>query len=62
VALLLRSLEQTPAFEMSYVTLSRLYMQAGQRREAVQMLERLLQRNPKHPVALQILRQLGGGE
>jgi predicted Zn-dependent protease len=45
---------------MTYVTLSRLYLQGGQRQEAVQVLERLLQRNPKHPLGLQILRDLGG--
>ena len=44
-----------------YVTLTRLHLAAGQRQEAGQVLERLLQRNPKHPLGLQLLRQLGGG-
>jgi pentatricopeptide repeat protein len=43
---------------MTYVTLARIYLKAGQRREGIQVLERLLQRNPNHPLGLQLLQQL----
>jgi hypothetical protein len=43
---------------MTYVTLGRLYLKAGQRAAAAQVLERLLQRNPRHPLGLELLRQL----
>ena len=56
-----RLLEVAPEFEPAYVTLSRIYLQAGRRRDAVQVLELLLQRNPKNPAALEMLRQLRGG-
>jgi predicted Zn-dependent protease len=39
------------------VTLARIYLKAGQRREGIQVLERLLQRNPSHPLGLELLRQ-----
>jgi pentatricopeptide repeat protein len=42
---------------MTYVTLARIYLKAGQRREGIQVLERLLQRNPKNPLGLELLRQ-----
>jgi Tfp pilus assembly protein PilF/peroxiredoxin len=58
VALLRKTLEAAPEFEMTYVTLGRLYLKAGQRAEAAQVVERLLQRNPRHPLALDLLRQL----
>ena len=46
---------------MAYVTLSRIYLKAGRRQEGVQALERLLQRNPTHPLGLQMLRQIQAG-
>ena len=61
MAVLQRLLEQNPGFEMTYVTLAGSTSTAGQRREGSQVLERLLQRNPKHPLGLQILRQLREG-
>jgi predicted Zn-dependent protease len=42
---------------MTYVTLSRIYLRAGRRREAVQVLEKLLQRSPSNALGLQLLRQ-----
>jgi len=54
-------LKENPAFEPAYVALCRLYVAAGQQRQAVQVLERLLQRNPTHPQGLQLLKQLQGG-
>jgi predicted Zn-dependent protease len=56
-----RVLQEKPAFEMTYVTLCRIYMQAGQPTDAIQALERLLQINPKNPQGLELLRQLRGG-
>jgi predicted Zn-dependent protease len=61
VALLERLLRDNPAFEPAYVTLCRLYAASGQQRQAVQVLERLLQRNPTHPQGLQLLKQLQAG-
>ena len=46
---------------MTYVTLSRIYLRTGQRREAVQVLERLLQRSPTNALGLEILRQAQAG-
>jgi hypothetical protein len=43
------------------VTLSRVYLQAGRRRDAVQVLELLLQRNPKNAAALETLQKLRSG-
>jgi tetratricopeptide (TPR) repeat protein len=48
-----------PSFEPAYLTLAKLYLDMGRRREGLQTLERLLQRNPTHPVALQAVRQIG---
>jgi predicted Zn-dependent protease len=55
-------MQANPEFEMSYVTLSRIYLATGRRREGVQVLERLLQRNPSQPLALQMMRELGGAQ
>ena len=46
---------------MAYVTLSRIYLEAGRRQDGVQVLERLLQRNPTHPLGLQMLREIRSG-
>ena len=61
IAVLQRSLAESPAFEMTYVTLSRIYLRTGRRREAVQVLERLLQRSPNNALGLEILRQAQAG-
>jgi hypothetical protein len=46
---------------MTYVTLSRLYLSTGRQREGVQALERLLQKNPNHPLAQEMMRDLRAG-
>jgi Tfp pilus assembly protein PilF len=51
-------LQVNPEFEMTYVTLAKIYLSTGRRREGTQVLERLLQRNPNNPLALQMVRQL----
>jgi Tfp pilus assembly protein PilF/peroxiredoxin len=56
--LLQRFLEKEPTFEPSYVTLAKVYLSSGRRREGIQVLELLLQRNPKNPAALGMLAQL----
>ena len=47
-----------PDFEMAYPTLARTQLAVGRQRDALQVLDRLLQKNPTHPLALQLLRQL----
>jgi tetratricopeptide (TPR) repeat protein len=44
----------------AYVTLAKIYFSLGRTKEGVAVLERLLQRNPKHAVALELLRQWKG--
>ena len=44
----------------AYVTLAKIHFSAGRSREGVQALERLLQRNPKHDAALELLKQWKG--
>jgi len=56
-----RLIDATPEFEPAYVTLARIYLQEGRRRDAVQVLELLLQRNPKNPAALETLQKLRAG-
>jgi predicted Zn-dependent protease len=56
-----RLLQLNPGFEMAYVTLCRIYLKSGQRQEGTQVLERLLQRNPTHPVGLQLLQGIRSG-
>ena len=48
---------KVPAFEGTYVTLARIHLAAGRNREGLAVLERLLQRNPTHPLALEMVRQ-----
>ena len=60
VALLQDVLRRTPAYEGAYVTLAKIHFIAGRRQEAIAVLERLLQRNPKHAVALELLAQWKG--
>ena len=59
--MLRRLLKENPAFETAYVTLCRIYLKAGQRQKGTQVLERLLQRNPTHPLGLQMLKQIRAG-
>ena len=61
IAVLQRLLEEAPGFEPAYVTLARIYLQTGRRREGTQVLELLLQRNPRNPAGLEMLRQVRGG-
>ena len=58
VSVLERLLRESPEFETTYVTLSRIYLSTGRSREGMQVLERLLQRNPNHPVAQQMVKEL----
>jgi tetratricopeptide (TPR) repeat protein/peroxiredoxin len=58
IALLQRFLEKEPGFEPSYLTLAKVYLGAGRKREGIQVLELLLQRNPKNAMALEMLAQL----
>jgi predicted Zn-dependent protease len=39
----------------------RIYLKAGNRQEATKALEQLLQRNPTHPIGLQLLQQIRAG-
>ena len=45
------------AYEPAYVTLAKIHLSAGRSKEGVAALERLLQRNPNHAVAIELLRQ-----
>ncbi len=62
IEVLQRLLQANPSFEMGYVTLCRIYLNAGNRQEGTQVLERLLQRNPTHPIGLQLLQQIRAGQ
>jgi Tfp pilus assembly protein PilF len=48
---------KTPQFEGTYITLAKIHLNANRSREALAVLEKLLQRNPTQPVALELLRQ-----
>ena len=61
IAVLQRLLGENAEFEMAYVALSKIYLEAGRRQDGVQVLERLLQRNPTHPIGLQMLREIRSG-
>jgi Tfp pilus assembly protein PilF len=50
-------LAKAPAFEGTYVTLAKLHLSNGQTAQGLAVLERLLQRNPTHPVARELVRQ-----
>jgi hypothetical protein len=43
------------------VTLAKIYLSTGRTREGTQVLERLLQKNPQNPLALQMVQQLKAG-
>ena len=57
VELLTGLLAASPAFETTYVTLAKVYLTTSRTREGLQVVEQLLQRNPSHAVALEIVRQ-----
>jgi predicted Zn-dependent protease len=50
-------LAATPEYEGAYVTLAKIHLAVGRTPEGIGALERLLQRNPGHPVALELLRE-----
>ena len=50
-------LEKTPQFENAYITLAKIHFTTDRRIEGIRALERLLQRNPTHSAALELLRQ-----
>jgi Tfp pilus assembly protein PilF len=56
VSLLQGFVDKTPQFESTYVTLAKIHLSANRTREGIAVLERLLQRNPTHAVALELLR------
>jgi tetratricopeptide (TPR) repeat protein len=58
IGVLQQLLKDDPASETAYLGLSRIHVQAGRTREGIQALERLLQKNPKHPLGLEMLRKL----
>ena len=53
-------MKRTPEYEAGYITLAKVYYAVGRTKEAVGTLERLLQRSPQHPAALDLLRQFKG--
>jgi predicted Zn-dependent protease len=57
VTLLQQLIQRTPAYEAAYVTLAKIFLTTDRPKDAVVVLERLLQRNPNHAVALELLRQ-----
>jgi Tfp pilus assembly protein PilF len=57
IALLRAFVAAHPEQEASYVALAKLYLSAGDRGAGVQVLERLLQRNPRHAEARELLRR-----
>jgi predicted Zn-dependent protease len=60
IALLEDLLRETPQYEAAYVTLAKIYFRAGRSKQAIGVLERLLLRNPKHPIALELLQEWRG--
>ena len=48
---------KAPAFEGTYITLAKLHLSNNQTAQGLAVLERLLQRNPTHPLALELVRQ-----
>jgi predicted TPR repeat methyltransferase len=55
VRLLEGFLATDPGFESAYVTLAKIHLAAGRKREAASVLERLLQRDPTDPTARALL-------
>jgi len=60
VGLLQDVLKRIPVYETAYVALAKIYFNAGRSKEGIAVLERLLQTNPKHAIALELLRQWKG--
>jgi tetratricopeptide (TPR) repeat protein len=58
IRLLQGFLEANPGSENTYITLAKVYLAADRRRDALAVVERLLQRNPRHAQALEIAGQL----
>ena len=53
-------LAKNPEAESAYLTLGKIYLTTGHQAEALRTLERLLQRNPTHPLALELARRARG--
>ena len=53
-------LKRTPQYEAAYVTLAKIHFSAGRSKEGIAVLEQLLQTNPRHAVAVELLRQWKG--
>jgi len=58
IRLLEAFLQTHPEFENTYITLAKIYLATDRQREGLAVIERLLQRNPTHPLALEIARQV----
>jgi tetratricopeptide (TPR) repeat protein len=50
-------LERAPHVDAAYLTLARIHLSAGRTAEGLRVLERLLQRDPAHPIALALVRE-----
>ena len=57
IRLLTGFVEKSPEFENTYITLAKIYLTTNRRREGLAILERLLQRNPTHELAIALARQ-----
>jgi len=60
VDLLQGVLSRTPKYEAAYLTLAKIHLSAGRMNEGIAVLNRLLQLNPNHAAALELLRQWKG--
>jgi Tfp pilus assembly protein PilF len=56
VGLLQGVLKRTPEYEAAYVTLAKIHFSAGRSTKGIAVFEQLLQTNPRHAVALELLR------
>jgi Tfp pilus assembly protein PilF/peroxiredoxin len=52
------ALSANPDFEACYVTLAKIYLTTGREREGMQVLQQLLQKNPKNPMGLQMMQEV----
>jgi Tfp pilus assembly protein PilF/peroxiredoxin len=57
IRLLEEFLTRVPKFESAYITLAKIHFNANRPNEGLAVLNRLLQHNPTHPVALELVRQ-----
>jgi Tfp pilus assembly protein PilF/peroxiredoxin len=57
IRLLEEFLSRVPEFESAYITLAKIHFNANRSPEGLAVLNRLLQRNSTHPVALEMVRQ-----